>query len=390
MNPPKIVVKEFDLSLIPSTCTIRRLGSDQIPAIINDASTEEDLGNLFMRMFFIYGAYGLDTDALLMQERALEFKKCFRINAPKNPEIKLLSLVAAGVMTDNTPLDFVVESSNIQLDYLYLDQTPTYFLDVPEHDVVFIGLGESKKNNPILDYLDLALAQWPRPFINAPRNVKKCGRVELFNNLRCIESIHIAETKAVSSFDIKYVNNAFVIRPLDSHSGKGFELITSQITLDNYLQNYSSDQIFYISEYVDYQSLDGYFRKYRIVLISGTPYICHLAISENWIVHYIGARMDLSATKRAEEELEMLEFNLRFGLKHSEAFKAFHKQINLDYVVLDCSETKDGKLLVFEADPGSWIHATDSIDIFPYKQEVMQKAFDAFKRMLLLKIESSV
>ena len=388
MTPPKIVVKEFDLSLIPPTCSIQRLGPDELPTIINDAKLEQDLGNLFMRMFYVYGAYGLDADALLMQDRALELKKCFRIHAPNKPGIKLLSLVASGEMTDNTPLDFLVENTNIQLDLLYVDQTPTYFLDVPEHDIVFIGIGESTKNNPILDYLNQAVSNWPRPYINLPANVRKCGRVELFNTLRCVQSIHVAEIHIASAASVKYSNNFFLIRPLDSHSGKGFELITSQSKLDEYLLNYSPIQQFYISDYVDYQSNDGYFRKYRIALISGVPYVCHLAISEHWIVHYIAARMDLSVDKRNEEELEMREFNQRFGLRHKEAFASFHKQINLDYVVLDCSETKDGKLLLFEADPGSWIHSTDSVDLFPYKPLVMQRAFDAFKRMLELKIEA--
>jgi hypothetical protein len=123
-------------------------------------------------MFYIYGAYGLDKDALLMQDKALELRKCFRINAPKEPEIRLLSLVAAGEMTDNTPLDFVVEKTNIQLEVMYVNEKQPDILEVPLHDIIFVGLGESTKNNPILDYLDFVLKKWPRPVINYPLNVK--------------------------------------------------------------------------------------------------------------------------------------------------------------------------------------------------------------------------
>jgi hypothetical protein len=97
--------------------------------------------------------------------------------------------------------------------------------------------------------------------------------------------------------------------------------------------------------------------------------------------------MDLSEAKRNEEKLEMLDFEFRFGLKHKCAFRSFHEHIDLDYVVLDCFETKDNKLLIFEADPGSWIHATDPVELYPYKQPVMQKAFNAFTQLLKKKIE---
>lgn len=384
---PNIIIRDLELSPIPPTCLIRRLGPDCIPQIIEDAKSENDICNLFMRMFYIYGAYGLDKDALLMQDKALELRKCFRINAPKEPEIRLLSLVAAGEMTDNTPLDFVVEKTNIQLEVMYVNEKQPDILVVPLHDIIFVGLGESTKNNPILDYLDFVLKKWPRPVINYPLNVKKCGRVQLYNTLCNVDGIHIAKTKVVCSTDVFFNDEVFVIRPVGTHSGKGFQLITSRKELNIYLSGYHLKQDFYVSDYVDYKSSDGYFRKYRIVLIGGEPFVCHLAISEHWVVNYIGARMDLSEAKRNEEKLEMLDFEFRFGLKHKSAFRSFHEHIDLDYVVLDCFETKDNKLLIFEADPGSWIHATDPVELYPYKQPVMQKAFNAFTQLLKKKIE---
>ena len=384
---PKIVLKDMDLSLIPPTCWIRSLGPNYFPEIIKDAQSESDIGNLYMRMFYIYGAYGQDSDALLMQSKALEFKRCFRIHAPTKPQLKLLSLVTAGDMTDNTPLDFIVDKTNIQLDLLYVDDLQTSLLEVPDHDIAFVGFGESTKNNPILEYFDLVLKNWPRPYINHPLNVKKCGRVELYKLLNKTEGIIVAKTQNLLRNNIYYEGEKFVIRPVGSHSGKGFELITSQLKLETYLKQYSNDENFYTSEYINYRSSDGYFRKYRIVLISGQPFICHLAISDDWIVHYIAAKMEMSESKRMEEKAEMLEFNQRFGLRHKKAFDHIYNSLGLDYVVLDCSETIDNQLIIFEADPGSWIHATDSAELFPYKAPVMQKAFDAFQNMLESKIE---
>jgi hypothetical protein len=79
--------------------------------------------------------------------------------------------------------------------------------------------------------------------------------------------------------------------------------------------------------------------------------------------------------------------DIDFALRHHTTLQAIAARLGLDYVVLDCSETRDGRWLVFEADSRGWIHATDPVDIFPYKPAAMQKAFDAFRSMLLQRLQ---
>ena len=128
---------------------------------------------------------------------------------------------------------------------------------------------------------------------------------------------------------------------------------------------------------------DGLYRKARIALIDGRPYICHLAISDCWIVHYQSAGMAESASKRKEEACFMQNFDTDFALRHQNALLAIAERLALDYVVIDCAETPDGHLLIFEIDNAGWVHATDSIERFPYKQAHMKKLFAAFRAMLI-------
>jgi hypothetical protein len=93
--------------------------------------------------------------------------------------------------------------------------------------------------------------------------------------------------------------------------------------------------------------------------------------------------MELSEHKRAEERSVMENFDHDFAARHHDVLYVIADRLDLDYVVIDCAETKDGELLLFEADPRCWVHATDSIEIFPYKPAVMQKAFDAFRSLLI-------
>ena len=75
-----------------------------------------------------------------------------------------------------------------------------------------------------------------------------------------------------------------------------------------------------------------------------------MAISSNWMVHYLNAGMTESAEKRAEEAQAMATFDAGFARRHAAAFEALHERLGFDYYSIDCAETRDGRLLVFEAD----------------------------------------
>ncbi len=127
---------------------------------------------------------------------------------------------------------------------------------------------------------------------------------------------------------------------------------------------------------------DGLFRKYRIVFVDGRAYACHLAIADRWDIWYLNAGMSQSAAKRLEEETFMRDFDVDFARRHRAALDGLAGTIGLDYFTIDCAETGNGSLLVFEADNTAIVHDMDPVDIFPYKPPQMRKIFDAFAAML--------
>ena len=67
---------------------------------------------------------------------------------------------------------------------------------------------------------------------------------------------------------------------------------------------------FFVSRFVDYAGDDGLFRKYRIVIVDGRPYACHMAIADRWDIWYLNAGMAFSESKRLEEANFMRTFDL--------------------------------------------------------------------------------
>ena len=175
-----------------------------------------------------------------------------------------------------------------------------------------------------------------------------------------------------------------IVRPRGSHAGAGLARIDDTARLERYLAECAEEE-FFISRFIDYSSSDSLFRKYRIVLVDGQPYACHLAIADRWDIWYLNAGMSASASKRAEEEAFMRTFDSGFAARHRAALSGLANRIGLDYFTIDCAETKQGSLLIFEADNTAIVHDMDPPDIFPYKVPQMQKVFAAFAAMLHLR-----
>jgi hypothetical protein len=100
------------------------------------------------------------------------------------------------------------------------------------------------------------------------------------------------------------------------------------------------------------------------------------------MIHYLNAGMTESAEKRAEEANFMATFDDEFAARHRIALESIAERAGLEYLPIDCSETSDGKLLVFESGTNMIVHSMDSPELFPYKPPQMQKVFAAFEAML--------
>jgi glutathione synthase/RimK-type ligase-like ATP-grasp enzyme len=293
----------------------------------------------------------------------------------------LLVIMGPGNMQDNTPIEFVLDGSAIQTDILFLLPGEAFPGTLPEHDVAFIAIGESNKNAPLLAQLDAQMAHWPRPVINQPRAIPHCARDTCYALLHSIPGVFVPRTQRLQLGDALEMDYPITIRPIDTQGGEGLQRIHSAAELSAYCADQPASA-YYAAQYVDYQSADGLHRKMRIVLIDGVPYICHMAISAHWMVHYLSAGMGESADKRLEEQHMMEGFEQDFSLRYQQPLSEIARMLQLDYVTIDCAEGPGGQLLVFEADSRGIIHAADPVHIYPYKPAVMQKAFNAFTALL--------
>jgi hypothetical protein len=333
---------------------------------------------------------------LAIQSEVLAFHQLFRSPcAAEKPKLRVLALAASIDMGGNTPIEFLIEDSAIELLTLYVVAGVPLPVPLPDHDIAIVIASDSEECRDALRIIDQAAACWPRPMLNAPRLVANLDRDKLHNLLRGIKGLDIPATESVTRAQLSDVSQSdlpvadiaaelqfpFIVRPRGSHAGVGLAKIDGPAAISRYLAE-RTEQEFFVSRFVDYANDDGLFRKYRVVIIDGRPYACHMAIADRWDIWYLNANMAFSASKRLEEESFMRDFETAFAVRHQGALAAMADRVGLDYFTIDCAENQRGELLIFEADNTAVVHNMDSPELFPYKPPQMRKIFEAFAALL--------
>jgi aromatic-L-amino-acid decarboxylase len=359
--------------------------------LVDRATVDPQDAGAFLDISIILQLTGQPENGLEIQRQALELSPIYRRVHGDGSGLRILALAAPGNLMANTPVEFLLEGSNTELHILYVGPGLPIPATIPDHDVAFLAIGESNANQATLAGLRPNMGLWPKVVVNgAPQRIAALTRDEvsdMFGGGRVLAPItrrlgrltvaSIAEGQRRIEDHLRGQGFPIIIRPIDSHAGHGLEKIDDVARLAAYLKTQAVTE-FYVSPFVDYRGADGLFRKQRIAFIGGAPYASHMAISDHWMVHYLSAGMAERAERREEEEAFMTGFDTDFAVRHAEAFAELHAAFGLDYFAIDCGETPDGSLLLFEADVAMIVHALDSETLYPYKKPAMRKLFDAF------------
>ena len=352
---------------------LARLAADPLDATaLLDLSTIEQL-------------LGAAANRISLQTQALDLQRLYRQEAPEADAPILLVLVAPGDFMANTPIEFLVEGANIQIDYLYVDADMDILAAAPPHDAVFVAVAESAANQRILAAIGRVAASWPRPVLNAPGAIARLTRDGAWRLLHDAPGVAYPRNQRISRRQLleggREDDFPFIIRPVDSHAGAGLDKIEDETELAAYLQNHE-EALFMTAPFIDYRGPDRLFRKMRIAVVDGAPLPVHLAISPRWMIHYLNADMLENAANRAEEALFMANFP-EFARRHAETFTHMRETLQLDYFLIDCAETDSGHLLIFEVGTAMIAHDLDCRTTFPYKSAPMRGLFDAYRRMII-------
>lgn len=300
------------------------------------------------------------------------------------PTVLILSSAGAG----NVPHQHLFPRTRFSRIFWFLDGAlPERENEIPAHDIAFNAVGDPDAAQEALAQACQFAKAGKRSIVNLPDHIARTSRSGVAEFLAGCEGAVIPKVKKIErrcGQDLRDpgLRYPLIVRPAGRHGGEGATLIDRPEQLARLAPD---APVLYATEFVDYRSPDGWYRKYRVIFIDRQPYPYHMVIGANWLLHHWTAGMEQDAERREEEQRFLAGPRDMIGDKAWAALENIGVLLDLDFVGIDFSVLKDGRLLLFEANATMLVHPEDD-PLFSYKNSAIENIISAFDRMIARKI----
>jgi len=256
---------------------------------------------------------------------------------------------------------------------------------LPPHDLVFNAVGDADLCWPALDAAEAVLARTSSLVINPPSKVRSTGRAEIAERLADLPGVITPRVRRARRDDLaeaaKAFDYPFLMRTPGFHTGRNFVRVDRRQGLDAAAGELPGDEMLLI-QYLDARDRFGQSRKYRVMMIDGGLYPLHLAISDDWKVHYFTADMADRPDHRAEEAKFLTDMAGVIGQAAVAGLEAIAARLGLDYGGVDFGLSPNGEVLVFEANATMVINPPDADPRWDYRRGPVEAALNAAHAMI--------
>lgn len=310
--------------------------------------------------------------ARLHRDAAYGQRQVFVERAPR-PWRTVLVLAAADPA--NVPLRHLIPRATTSVIHWYIeyasgDPDPV----LAQADLVFNGIGDPDLAPAIGAPVARFLAERAGRVLNPPERVALTRRSDLPRRLAGIPGIVVPPVVRHDGLHpIDLPPGPVLVRPIGSHGGEGLRRCHDAGALAAPC---------YVTQFVDFASADGWYRKYRMIFVDGRAYPYHLAIAADWLVHYWTAGMQQDAARREEEQRFLANPAAAIGSRAMEAVEAIGQRLGLDYAGIDFGLLADGRVVVFEANATMLVHP-ERDPCFAYHNPAVEAIRSGFEAMLI-------
>jgi tetratricopeptide (TPR) repeat protein len=313
--------------------------------------------------------------------RSVALDPVVRVSAVSSPaDFSVLFLFAPGGA--NTPPDFLVKQARYESCFLLVLAGASYdhrrLRDAASVVVNLISDVDSAREilleaAALLDRIGLRV-------INHPRSILRTDRQSVAELLAGIPFCRVPWVRRLEAGACWGKDGSpALVRVAGTHGGESFERIETAAAFSAFAALHP-DADLYLTEFVDYQSADGLFRKYRFFFVGEEILPYHLAISDGWKVHHCTTDMANQAWMRDEEAAFLNDPGRVFDAHHFAALEAIRRRIGLEFCGIDCGLDRNGDLVVFEVNATMLVRRPDGM--FAYKAPAADRIKRAFDGML--------
>jgi tetratricopeptide (TPR) repeat protein len=266
---------------------------------------------------------------------------------------------------------------------------------LPEHDLIFNGIGEPDSSRSTLECAVELLASSRAAVINHPRAVLRTDRLQMMERLATTPGIVAPRTRrfardamTAEGLAADGLDFPVLLRSPGYHAGIHFERVDEQGALAATLARLPGAELYAIA-YHDVSGIDGWVRKYRVVFIDGHAYPIHLALARQWKVHYFSAAMADSPEHRDEERRFLEEPDAVLGPRGVAALAAVNAALGLDYGGVDFGFDRMGRFVVFEANATMTVNAPPGDPRWDYRRDAHERAIGAVRALVRARANAS-
>ena len=193
----------------------------------------------------------------------------------------------------------------------------------------------------------------------------------------------LAGPDAASTLERHGFHFPLLVRAPGFHTGRHFVKADSPGDLSGAIADLPGAELTVI-EFLNARGEDGKVRKYRVMMIDGTLYPLHLAISNHWKIHYFSADMAEEAANRAEDAAFLEDRPRVLGSPAMNALAGIQATLGLDYAGVDFGLSPSGEVLLFEANATMVVNPPPPGEQWAYRRPAVERIFEAVRQMLLL------
>ena len=243
-----------------------------------------------------------------------------------------------------------------------LQMTPNYFrqgrqADLSSYTHILNLITEPEDNSRVLENSRKLLRGLSAKVINHPDAVRRSTRDQVAKRLADIpglsapRAVRLRGAKPVHSRKlIEQAGLSFplIVRRVGTHTGRIVGLFDSAVEAVAALD---SEGEYIATEFVDFASADGIYRKYRVFFIGDRIITRHMLASDNWNIHARDRRRFMLGRPWLldEEVILFADPEDSFPPNVANVLSAVRDRMALDFFGMDFGFGRDGSVILFEA-----------------------------------------
>ena len=296
------------------------------------------------------------------------------LNGSDRHDRVVLSRAGETATTHNVGSTDVARLLPPELERISFHITRSYFRQSVRHNIedydCLINLVTDPDQNPkVLENIAKLLRGFGGRVINRPDAVLRSTREQVAQRLAGIPGLHVPGSIRLKTTKPHIVRTAIekaglrfpvIARLAGTHTGNILGRFDSLEEMQGALREGEEHNV---TEFVDFRSSDGLYRKYRIFFFGPRLVLRHMIVSDEWNVHARDRLRFMKPRPELREEEARLLASASRGLPEESArtLETVRQRIGLDFFGLDFTIARGGKLVLFEANA--------TMNFFPFLAE---------------------